>query len=144
MRNFQARRLHQLEQSEVHKPGAPIHPVVSFNNTPLYTHKKTVATYLKPLPLNSQRLKSSSHFKKTRIVPQPLLLLPHLRWFPIPLCLWNSLTFFVGESTSTTVSAHCRSFFWGECTCCTWWADCLSLLALCRSCFTGTARGRTL
>ena len=51
-------------QPKIHKPNAPIRPVVSFYNTPLQALHSVLATFLKPLTNSSLRLKDSSDFKQ--------------------------------------------------------------------------------
>ena len=50
-------------QPKIHKPDAPIRPIVSFYNTPLSALHKVLAHYLKPLAQNPLRLKDSTDFK---------------------------------------------------------------------------------
>jgi hypothetical protein len=50
-------------QPKIHKPGAPIRPIVSFYNTPLSALHKVLAHYLKPLSSNVIRLKNSNDYK---------------------------------------------------------------------------------
>ena len=64
MRNLHPRWPQLYGQPKIHKPGAPIRPVVSFYNTPLQALHKVLATYLKPLAQNPLRLKDSSDFKQ--------------------------------------------------------------------------------
>ncbi|MCP4494476.1 MAG: hypothetical protein GY820_45335, partial [Gammaproteobacteria bacterium] len=64
MRNLHPRWPQLYGQPKIHKPGAPIRPVVSFYNTPLQALHKVLATYLKPLAQNSLRLKDSTDFKQ--------------------------------------------------------------------------------
>ena len=63
MRNLHPRWPQLYGQPNIHKPGAPIRPVVSFYNTPLQALHKVLATVLKPLAQNPLRLKDSSDFK---------------------------------------------------------------------------------
>ena len=58
MRNLHPRWPQLYGQPKIHKPGAPIRPVVSFYNTPLQALHKVLATYLKPLAQNSHHLLS--------------------------------------------------------------------------------------
>ena len=51
-------------QPKIHKPGAPIRPVVAFCNTPLSALHKVLARILKPLSRNPLRLKDSHDFKQ--------------------------------------------------------------------------------
>jgi len=51
-------------QPKIHKPEAPIRPIVSFYNTPLSALHKTLATFLKPLSRSNLRLKDSSDYKQ--------------------------------------------------------------------------------
>ena len=51
-------------QPKIHKPNAPIRPIVSFYNTPLSALHKVLASFLKPLAQNRLRLKDSVHFKQ--------------------------------------------------------------------------------
>ena len=51
-------------QPKIHKPDAPIRPIVSFYNTPLSALHKVLAHYLKPLTQNSFRLRDSVHCKQ--------------------------------------------------------------------------------
>ena len=67
--NSKKRQLHprwpQLYgQPKIHKLGAPIHPVVSFYNTPLSALHKFIAHYLKPLANSSIRLRDTNDFKQ--------------------------------------------------------------------------------
>ena len=64
MRNLHPRWSQLYGQPKIHKPGAPIRPVVSSYNTPLQALHKVLATYLKPLAQNPLRLKDSSDFKR--------------------------------------------------------------------------------
>ncbi|KAL5268061.1 hypothetical protein ACHWQZ_G004942 [Mnemiopsis leidyi] len=68
MRNLHPRWPQLYGQPKIHKPGAPIRPVVSFYNTPLppplQDLHKVLATYLKPLAQNPLCLKDSSDFKQ--------------------------------------------------------------------------------
>ncbi|XP_063684382.1 uncharacterized protein LOC134818673 [Bolinopsis microptera] len=63
MRNLHPRWPQLYGQPKIHKPGAPIRPVVSFYNTPLQALHKVLASFLKPLAQNPLRLKDSSDFK---------------------------------------------------------------------------------
>ncbi|XP_063687779.1 uncharacterized protein LOC134821042 [Bolinopsis microptera] len=63
MRNLHPRWPQLYRQPKIHKPGAPIRPVVSFYNTPLQALHKVLASFLKPLAQNPLRLKDSSDFK---------------------------------------------------------------------------------
>ena len=49
-------------QPKIHKPGAPIRPIVAFYNTPLSALSNFLSTILKPLSQSPLRLKDSSHF----------------------------------------------------------------------------------
>ena len=64
MRNLHSRWPQLYGQPKMHKPGAPIRPVVSFYNTPLQALHKVLATYLKPLAQNPLRLKDTFDFKQ--------------------------------------------------------------------------------
>lgn len=64
MRNPHPRWPQLYGQPKIHRPSAPIRPVVSFYNTPLHALHKVLATYLKPLAQNPLCLKDSSDFKQ--------------------------------------------------------------------------------
>ena len=49
-------------QPKIHKPGAPIRPIVAFYNSPLSALHKTLSNILKPLTSSSIRLKDSNAF----------------------------------------------------------------------------------
>ena len=57
-------------QPKIHKPNAPIRPIVSFYNTPLSAIHKVLPSYLKPLAQNRLRLKDSQHFKQRLTDPE--------------------------------------------------------------------------
>ncbi len=50
-------------QPKIHKPDAPIRPIVAFYNTPLSALHKVLSHYLKPLAQSPLRLKDSTDFK---------------------------------------------------------------------------------
>ena len=64
MRQLHPRWPQLYGQPKIHKLGAPIHPVVSFYNTPLSALHKVLAHYLKPLANSSIRLKDTNDFKQ--------------------------------------------------------------------------------
>jgi hypothetical protein len=63
MRNLHPRYPQLYGKPKIHKPDAPIRPIVSFYNTPLQALHRVLAHYLKPLAQNPLRLKNSSAFK---------------------------------------------------------------------------------
>ena len=64
MRVLHPRQPQLYGQPKIHKPGAPIRPIVSFYNTPLSALHKVLAHYLKPLSSNPIRLKNSNDYKQ--------------------------------------------------------------------------------
>ena len=64
MRVLHPRQPQLYGQPKIHKPGAPIRPIVSFYNTTLSALHKVLAHYLKPLSRNPIRLKNSNDYKQ--------------------------------------------------------------------------------
>ena len=64
MRNLHPRWPQLYGQPKIHKPNAPIRPVVSFYNTPLQALHSILSTFRKPLAQSSLRLKDSTDFKQ--------------------------------------------------------------------------------
>ena len=63
MRNLHPRWPQLYGKPKIHKPDAPIRPIVSFYNTPLEALHRVLAHCLKPLAQNPLRLKNSTAFK---------------------------------------------------------------------------------
>ena len=63
-RTSNARRPQLYGLPNIHKPGNPIRPIVSFYNTPLSSLHKRLSNIIKPLTLSLIRLKDSQEFVK--------------------------------------------------------------------------------